>query len=190
MRRTATTIAAFTVLALLFAPAALAVQDEEMGHFRTRISPHTAGVFIGGDYQGTAAMFGFREQAIALEPGVYDVELQHPRYKPLKAKVTIEAGKTSTLRRAMEPLSLNIKGPFGELRADDFDNAALYLNGKYYANTNELKAPFGRTLLIKPGKYELEISPADGSVGRTEQIEIRADMTLIVGREKMPTYEQ
>ena len=58
------------------------------------------------------------------------------------------------------------------------------------ANTNELKSPFGRPLLVKPGNYELRIAPADGSVGRTEQIEIRADMTLVVGQEKMPTYEK
>jgi hypothetical protein len=183
------TIALCALLALASASTAFAVENEEMGHFRTRVSPHVAGVFINGKYYGTAAMFAPQDRAIALKPGVYDVELQDPRYKTLRAKVTVEAGKTSTLRRAMEHLSFDVKGPFGELRTTNFPNAAIYLNGKYYANTDEMQMLFGRSLLLKPGKYHLKIEPADGTVGRQAEIEIKADMTLIVGREKMSSFE-
>ena len=180
-------IALIVMLAMSLVGTAAAVEGQEPGYFRTRISPHVAGVFINGKYYGTAAMFGHQDDAIELMPGVYDVELVDPRYKTLQAKVTVESGLTSTLRRAMEPLQYETKGPLGELRTDDFGNAAIYLDGKYYANTKELQA-LGRSLLLRPGKYHLEIEPADGTIGREEDIEIRADMTLIVGRQKM--YEE
>lgn len=182
---------AFVVMAaLVFSTPVSAVQDEDMGYFRARVSPHVAGVFIEGKYYGNVSMFATRDRAIPLKAGVYNVELRDPRYKPLRAKVTIEAGMTSTLRRVMEPLTYDTKGPFGELRTEDFGNAAIYLNGKYYANSTELQPPFGRSLLVKPGNYHLKIEPADGSIGREADIEIRADMTLIVGREKIGSYEE
>ena len=57
-----------------------AAQDSlEVGKFRTRVSPHVAGVFIEGKYYGTAAMFGNAGGAIELAPGVYNVELIDPR---------------------------------------------------------------------------------------------------------------
>lgn len=176
---------------LAASPAALAVEgDEEPGLFRTRVSPHVAGVFIEGEYHGTAAMFATHDRAIELAPGTYDVELVDPRFKTLRAKVTIESGKTSTLRRAMEPRQYSMRGPLGELRTEDFGNAAVYLNDKYYGNTMEFQGPFARTLLLPPGEYRLKIAPADGSMGRETDVEIRPDMTLVVGREKMKSYEE
>jgi len=172
---------------VLVGPAVAAEGEQEPGHFRTRVSPHLAGVFVEGKYHGAAYMFARHDDAIELAPGVYNVELVDPRYKKLQAKVTIESGQTSTLRRAMEPLEYEVKGPLGELRVDGFGNAAVYLDGKYYANAKEFGA-LGRTLLLRPGTYRLEIKPADGSVGRTENIEIRPDMMLTVGRQQM--YEE
>ncbi len=183
-------LAAVLLLAMAFPGSAVAVEPgSDPGYFRTRVSPHVAGVFIEGKYYGTAAMFGTHEAAIELAPGVYQVELVDPRYKPLRARVVIEPGLTSTLRRAMEPLKYDTKGPYGELRTDDFGNAAVYLDGKYYANAKELQS-LGRSLLLRPGKYHLKIAPADGTIGREEDVDIRADMTLIVGRQKMTSYEE
>ena len=164
-------------------------EGDQVGHFRTRVSPHVAGVFVEGKYYGTAAMFGNQDRAIELEPGSYDVELRDPRYEILRAKVTIEAGKTSTLRQMMKPLQYETKGPFGELKIDDFGNAAVYLDGKYYGNAKELGA-IGHSLLLRPGKYRLKIEPADGTMGREEEVDIRGDMTLAVGRQKMRSYEE
>ena len=67
-----------------------------------------------------------RSDPIKLKPGTYSVELVDPRYKTLKATVKIEAGKTATLRRAMEPLAVDTEGgPFGELTSEGFGSAAV-----------------------------------------------------------------
>ena len=113
----------------------LAVADDRVGYFRTKVSPQVAGLFINGNYFGTVAMYSHREAAIKLKPGTYEVEIVDPRYKTLKATVKIEEGKWTTLRKRLQPLQIDTEGPFGDLKTKGFRNAAIYLNGKYYANT-------------------------------------------------------
>ncbi len=184
--RTTRWFALAVVVAFVIAPV---VWAQEMGRFRTRVSPHVAGVFIEGKYYGNASMFASADRAITLKPGVYNVELVDPRYETLNVRVTIEAGEVSTLRRRMTPAMYEVGGPLGELRVDDFENAAVYLNGKYYGNSDEFQT-FGSVLLIKAGKYHLKVAPADGSPGREADIEIQPDMTLVVGQEKPSSYER
>ena len=176
-------IARFLSVALLAigtaATASESLAQEKVGYFRTRLSPHYAGVFIEGKYRGTVAMFGHRDAAIRLEPGTYNVEIVDPRYKTLKAKVRIGAGETATLRRSLEPLDLDTEGPFGELASDGFGNAAVYLNGKYYANTRDLQSLF-YGLLLRPGEYDMKIVSVEGEVLREEKIKVNADETLVI----------
>ena len=168
------------VALLLLCPAAVG-QDDEVGYLRTRISPSVAGVFIDGKYYGTAAMFGFRDKAIPLKPGDYTVKIVDPRYKTLEARVKITTGKYATIRRQLSSLNNQPEGPFGELETNGFGNAAVYLNGKYYANTKELSSAV-RTLLLKPGTYEMKIVGTDGDVERDEKITINADEILVISR--------
>ncbi len=165
---------------LLVGPAAVA-QDDDVGYLRTRISPSVAGVFIDGQYYGTAAMFSFTDRAIGLKPGDYTVKIVDPRYRTLEAKVKITAGKYATIRRSLTPLGNVPEGPFGELEANGFGNAAVYLNGKYYANTKELASAV-RTLLLNPGTYDMKIVGTDGDVEREEKITISADTTLVINK--------
>jgi hypothetical protein len=165
--------------AALIAPSAGAA--EEVGYFRTRIDPSVAGVFINGEYRGTAAMFGFKDRAIELTPGVYNVEIVDPRYVTIEAKVTITAGDYTVLRKRMKPAAVDSEGPFGELITEGFGNGAVYLDGKYYANTAELASPV-RTLLLRPGTYKLKIVPVDGEVVREEEITINVDEALILNK--------
>ena len=182
MRRKILFFSWFTVLVSVFVfGGGPLVAQQDVGYFRTRLSPSVAGVFIDGKYQGTAAMFGHRDSAIKLKPGTYSVELVDPRYKTLKATVKIEAGKTATLRRAMEPLAVDTEGPFGDLTSEGFGNAAVYVNGKYYANTRELQNPF-HTLLLRPGEYDMKIVSIDGQTLREEKIKINADETLVINK--------
>jgi hypothetical protein len=108
-------IVATVLLAIFIAVSTAAfAQAAEVGHLRTRIDPHVAGVFVDGKYHGTASMYGHRERMIALAPGSYKVELKDPRYKTLVANVKIEAGKVSTVRLYMEPLPKKPDTEFGE----------------------------------------------------------------------------
>ncbi len=185
-RNTSARIAgAIAVLAAVSLAALPALAQEQVGYFRTRIDPHVAGVFIDGKYYGTAAMFGHRAAAIKLAPGSYKVEIVDPRYQTIEAKVEIKAGQTSTLRMAMKPISRETEGPFGELITEGFGNAAVYLNGKYYANTAELSTP-GQSLLLKPGEYTMKIVPVGGGPGKEEKIQINADETLVISKTGAP----
>jgi hypothetical protein len=153
--------------------------EETVGYLRTRIDPHEAGVFVNGKYYGTAAMFGHRERMIKLVPGAYKVEVKDPRYKTLVVQAKIEAGKTSTIRESMESLGIKAEGSLGELTTDGFPNAAIYINGEYYANTLELQNP-AYSLLLPAGDYDIKIVPVDGETVREEKITIKADETLVV----------
>jgi hypothetical protein len=116
-------------------------------------------------------MFGHRERMIELTPGAHVVEIKDPRHKTLNVKANIEAGQTTTIRQYMEPLGIKTEGPFGELTTDGFGNAAIYINGDYYANTAELQNP-AYSLLLKAGAYDVKIVPVDGEVIREEKISI------------------
>jgi hypothetical protein len=156
-----------------------AQQKGKIGYLRTRIAPREAGVFVDGAYQGTAAMFGHRERMIQLTPGPHKVEIKDPRYKTLLVNAKIEAGETTTIRHYMEPLGYKSEGPLGELTTDGFGNAALYIDGEYYANTLELQNP-AYSLMLKAGDYEMKIVPVDGEVVREEKVTIKADETLVI----------
>lgn len=158
--------------------AALHAQDK-VGYLRTRISPREAGVFVDGEYYGTAAMFGHRERMIKLEPGTYKVEIKDPRYKVLVVNAEIEAGETATIRKYMEPLEYEPQGPLGELTTDGFGNAAIYIDGEYHANALELQNP-AYSLLLKAGEYQMRIVPVDGESVREDKITIKPDETLVI----------
>ena len=89
----------------------------------------------------------------------------------------------TTIRKRMDPIDAKTAGPFGELGASGFGNAAIYLNGKYYANTAELDNP-AYHLLLPAGTYDLKITPVDGSAGREEKVTINADETLVLSKGK------
>ncbi len=152
---------------------------DKVGYLRTRISPREAGVFVDGNYYGTAAMFGHRERMIKLSPGSHKVEIKDPRYKVLNVDAKIEADKTTTIRQYMEPLDYRPQGPLGELTTDGFGNAAIYIDGDYYANALELENP-AYSLLLKAGDYDMKIVPVEGEVVRQEKITIKADETLVI----------
>jgi hypothetical protein len=177
--RTSQAVAAFLFAAFMAASIQTAARAADVGQLRTRIDPHVAGVFVNGKYYGTAAMYGHRERMIALAPGSYKVELKDPRYKTLVANVKIEAGKVSTVRQYMEPLPKKPETVLGELTTDGFGNAAIYINGDYYANAAELQTP-GYSLLLAPAEYNVKIVPVEGEAVREEKVKIVADETIVI----------
>jgi len=174
-------VATVLFAALLAVTIQASARAAEVGHLRTRIDPHVAGVFVNGKYYGTAAMFGHRERMIALAPGTYKVELKDPRYKTLVANVKIDANKVSTIRQYMEALPKKPDTVFGELTTDGFGNAAIYIDGEYYANAAELQTP-GYSLLLAPGEYNVKIVPVEGEAVREEKVKIVKDETVVIYR--------
>ena len=174
-------VSLFALLAVSVFTVPAAAQDGEVGYLRTRISPRVAGVFVDGEYYGSADMFGFRDQAIRLKPGTYEVKILDPRYKPIVAKVSVKKGEYTVIRHWMTPLETVADGPFGELAASGFGNSAVYINGKYYANAKELESSV-RTVLLQPGQYDMRIVSVDGETEREEKITINEDETLVIDR--------
>ncbi|MCP5116712.1 MAG: PEGA domain-containing protein [bacterium] len=169
------------VLALVIVLSGLQLGAQSVGYLRTKIDPHVAGVIVDGKYRGTAAMFGHRSRMLELTPGEHDVEIIDPRYRTLKVKVKIEAGKTVNIRRTLEPAGKPPMGPFGELITEGFGNAAVYLDGKYHGNTIEFGTP-GQSLLLKPATYSMKIVPVSGGSAREEKIVINADEALVLSK--------
>ena len=164
----------FLCLALLTV-SALAAE----GTLRTRVDPRVAGVFVNGKYYGTAAMFSHSQAAMKLEAGNYTVKLVDPRHEDMTLSVGVAAGQETTIRQRMKSLNLPPEKNLGELETKNWGNSAIYLNGKYYANSSEL-ANAAYTLLLPPGEYTLKIVPVDGSKGREEKIKINANQTLVL----------
>jgi len=171
------------IAAVLFV-APMAAKDK-VGYLRVKIDPWNAGLYVDGDYQGTAAMYGHKSKELALPPGQHELKFVDPRFETLIVPIQIDAGKTTTIRRSMKALGTRVEGPFGELETQGFSNAAVYLNGRYYGNTKELGTP-GQELLLKPGTYSLKIAPVGGGTPREEKITINADETLVINKTGAP----
>ena len=156
------------------------------GTLRTRVDPRVAGVFINGKYYGTAAMSSHHQAAIKLEEGNYTVKLVDPQHEDMTIDVGITAGKETTIRQRMKSLNLPPRKNLGELETSNWGNSAIYLNGKYYANSNELDNP-AYSLLLDPGEYTVKIVPVDGGKGREDKIKINTGETLVLTKGKADT---
>jgi len=143
------------------------------GYLRTRIKPHVAGVFVDGNYHGTASQF--KSAGIALPAGEHKVKIVDPRYEALERTVKIEAGKTQTIRQSLRPKAV-AQPPFGSFKIKKGGRAAVYLNGAYYGEADEFNGP-GQVLLLKPGEYNLRVVPVAGGTPLERKITITARKT-------------
>jgi len=173
-----------TYLSLLAASAVAA-----QGTLRTRVDPRVAGVFIDGKYHGTAAMFSHHQAAIKLEVGTYTVKLVDPMHEDMTLDVGFTAGKETTIRQRMKPLNVPKRENLGELGTNKWGNSAIYLNGKYYANSNELDNP-AYSLLIDPSEYNMKVVPVDGSKGREGKITLKENQTLVLTKGEADAYRK
>ncbi len=162
---------------LLFGCGALMAETRDTGYLEAKVNPGRAGVFVDGKYLGPAANFGFaRKYAVA--SGEHEVRLVDPRYEEAVEKVTVVAGRKTTLNKTLVALPL-ASPPFGRLRTFSADKfAAVYVNDKFYGHAGEFNNPV-QGLLLKPGEYDVKIVPASGSPV-TQHVKIEADKTVIV----------
>lgn len=155
-----------------------AAHAQGTGYLKTKINPGRAGVFVDGKYMGPAANFRIARK-FALPEGEHEVRINDPRYEEVTRKVSIAAGKTTTLSEKLTPIPL-AQPPFGRLRTEGFSKfSAVYVNGKFYGHTDEF-SNFAQTLLLNPGEYKLRIAPLEGGSPHEETIKIEADKVTIV----------
>jgi len=165
------------VLVLVAAMLPLLCLAQGDGSLCVKANPGRAGVFVDGKYLGPAANFRVA-RTYPVAAGEHEVKLADPRYEELTTKVTIAAGKKTTIHQTLKELAL-AKPPFGRLRTESTDKfAAVYVNDKYMGHADEF-SNFAQGLLLNPGEYTVKIVPATGApVSQTVKIE--ADKTVIV----------
>lgn len=166
-------------LALLLAAAVLPLtgQSQENGSLCVKASPGRAGVFVDGKYLGPAANFRVA-RTYPVAAGDHEVKLVDPRYEELTTKVTVKAGKKTTIHESLKALP-PAKPPFGRLRTESTDKfAAVYVNDKYMGHADEFSNA-SQGLLLNPGEYIVKIVPASGPP-ITQTVKVEANKTVIV----------
>jgi hypothetical protein len=166
-----------TLLFLAMALLPLLGQAESTGSLCVKAHPGRAGVFVDGKYLGPAANFRVA-RTYQVAAGEHEVKLIDPRYEELTTKVTVQAGKKTTISETLKALPAP-KPPFGTLRTESADKfAAVYVNDKFMGHADEFSNPF-QGLLLNPGEYTVKIVPASGQPV-TQTVKIEADKTVLV----------
>ena len=169
----------FTNAAILLLALALPLisQAQNDGSLCVKANTGRAGVFVDGKYLGPAANFRVA-RTYAVSAGDHELKLVDPRYEELTTKVTVTAGKKTTVHETLKELPVP-KPPFGRIRTESSDKfAAVYLNDKYMGHADEFSNG-SQALLINPGEYTVKIVPASGSPV-TQTVKVEADKTVIV----------
>ena len=148
------------------------------GFLKAKVEPGRAGVFVDGKYLGPAANFKMaRKYAVA--PGEHEVKLIDPRYEEITRKVTITAGKTTTLTETMHAVPL-AKPPYGKIRIVGFQKYdAVYVNDRFYGHADEFSNPF-QVLALTPGTYTVKVVPAAGGAAHEEKVTLEAEKMTII----------
>ncbi|MBV6430742.1 MAG: hypothetical protein IANPNBLG_00859 [Bryobacteraceae bacterium] len=161
------------VLVLAVSCSFLASAADKAGAIKARVKPGRAGVWIDGKYAGPAVRFSVPEK-YSVDAGDHEVVLRDPRYEDMSVKVSVQSGKTVTVRGKLKKLPVP-NPPFGRLRFgggvdESFisvtagDVTPVYLNDKFYGYVDELNNA-GGGLLIPPGTYRLKVdSPIYGNI--------------------------
>lgn len=181
MARVRTSMAGAALLAMLAAlgvGAPAGAQTGATGGLKVDAEPGRAGVFVDGKYVGPAANFG-RTRTYTLPAGAHEVVLREPRYKDASLKVTVEAGRTTTVKQRLEPVEIPMP-PFGKLKTKAPGKyTAVFVNDAFMGHTDEFDN-FAQSLQLKPGDYKVRLTLADGSRSHEETVSIKANETMTV----------
>jgi len=150
---------------------------QDMGSLCVKATTGRAGVFVDGKYLGPASNFGVA-RTYKVTAGDHEVKLEDPRYEEVTTKVSIQAGKKTTIHQTMKELPL-AKPPYGRLRTQNADEfAAVYVNDRYMGHVDEFNN-FAQGLMLTPGDYVVKIVPASGAPV-TQNVKLEADKTVVV----------
>jgi len=72
---------------------------------RLQVSPRETEVFVDGYYAGVVDNFDGTFQRLNLEPGEHEVQLYLPGHRSLVQPLYLQPGKTTSIKKAMEPLA-------------------------------------------------------------------------------------
>ena len=170
MKPTITVLLGITALPLL----CLAQQD---GSLCVKANTGRAGVFVDGKYLGPAANFRVA-RTYKVPAGEHEVKLVDPRYEEVSAKVTVAAGKKTTIHQTLKELP-RPKPPFGRIRTENADKfAAVYVNDRYMGHADEFSNG-AQGLLLNPGAYAVKIVPSSGQPV-TQNVKVEANKTVVV----------
>lgn len=166
-----------TLTALLTAFCATA-SAQNTGYVKASVNPGRAAVFVDGKYLGPAKNFGMaRKYAVAA--GEHEVVLREPRYAEVTKRVTVEPGKTVTLKETLQPVEV-AKPPFGQLKTrsnNKFDG--VFVNGAYMGHVDEFNNS-SQALLLNPGEYTVRIVSPGGEVRQERKVTIQQDQVTLV----------
>jgi PEGA domain-containing protein len=152
-------------------------QGQETGSLSVKAHPGRAGVFVDGKYLGPAANFRVARTYV-VPTGDHELKLVDPRYEELTTRITINAGKKTTVSEILKELP-PAKPPFGRIRTESADKfAAVYVNDKFMGHADEFSNS-SQGLLINPGEYTVKIVPASGPPV-TQTVKVEADKTTVV----------
>ncbi|PWT99626.1 MAG: hypothetical protein C5B51_26805 [Terriglobia bacterium] len=166
----------FSFAAIMMA-AIFPVVAQETGSLCVKAHPGRAGIFVDGKYLGPAANFRVA-RTYPVNAGEHEVKLVDPRFEELTTRVTVRAGKKTTISETLKALPVP-KPPFGRLRTENGDKfAAVYVNDKFMGHVDEFSNS-AQGLLLPPGDYAVKIVPASGSP-IAQNVKIEADKTVIV----------
>ncbi len=167
----------FTFTALLAAFCATA-SAQNTGYVKASVNPGRAAVFVDGKYLGPAKNFGMsRKYAVAA--GEHEIVLREPRYSEVTKRVTVEPGKTVTLKETLQPVEV-AKPPFGQLKTrsnNKFDG--VFVNGAYMGHVDEFNNS-SQALLLNPGEYTVRIVSPGGEVRQERKVTIQQDQVTLV----------
>jgi hypothetical protein len=159
---------------LVYLLAGVVAAQKSDGFLKVKADPGRTGVIVDGKYLGPAANFGVtRKYAVAA--GEHEVKLADPRYQDASQKVSITAGKTTTITEKMKPAPL-AQPPYGILKtpAGMDKYTAVYVNDKFYGHTDEFDN-FAQGLLLPPGSYNVKLVSVNGSPVKEEKVTLEAN---------------
>jgi hypothetical protein len=150
---------------------------QQSGSLKVKADPARAGVFVDGKYLGPAGNFGMA-RTYTVAAGEHELKLVDPRYEEVVQKITIQAGKRTSIAQTLKSVPL-AKPPYGVLRTEAADKfTPVYINGKFYGHAGEFNNPT-QGLLLPPGEYDVRLEPASGSPV-SQKVKIEANKTVIV----------
>lgn len=168
-----------TCLVVLLGGVYVSAQESGSGYLKVKARPSTAGVFVDDKYLGPAANFGFTRKYV-VPAGEHQITLRDSRYQDFSTKVTIAAGKTTTLSQSLQAATV-APPPYGTLRiqggSSKFD--AVFVNGKFMGHVDEFDN-FAQGLLLNPGEYTLKVVSSSGNQELEEKIKIEENKTTRV----------
>ncbi|MEO8657342.1 MAG: PEGA domain-containing protein [Bryobacteraceae bacterium] len=153
----------------------------QTGTLKTKVAPNDAAVFVDGKYLGPAGYFA-SAQKYQVAAGEHELKLVDPRYEEYTGKITITAGKTTSVKEVLKKREL-AKPPFGLLRVKNANpKAGVFLNNHFYGFVDEIDNTH-QGLLLPPGEYELKVE-SPGAADFEQKVKIEADKTLLIHSSK------